>query len=72
VAEVVKRKAGDVESAECFERVFEGWLPMPFRRPWALSRALGHEHVIRVDEYEDGDALSVKGKLSVVDPDKDV
>jgi HSP20 family protein len=51
-----------------FDRLFDEWarsLRLPFEG-W------GHEDLIRVDEFRDGDDLVVRAELPGIDPDRDV
>jgi HSP20 family protein len=55
------------------DRVFDEWMrSLPLRRPFGISWELPGEHLIRVDEYRDGNTVVVRAELPGIDPDRDV
>ena len=55
-----------------FDRLIDEWTHMwPFRRSFTLADWVTDE-MIRVDEYQEDEALVVRAELPGIDPDKDV
>jgi HSP20 family protein len=72
MANMVRRGSRNVEPFDFFDQTFGDWVRlMPFR-PGLPFRDAVPDDLIRVDEYEDGDALVIRAEMPGIDPDKDV